>query len=248
MLYVDKRIGSGELAQYLKDLHLPINDEHEYQFGDFHFLGRGDGGEPTPVGIERKALSDFISSMRTKRLPTIQLPGLVQNFTGNVWIVIEGLWSVDYHGGFLTVREGKQWVPLEVAKQQVPYSEFEGMILTLEMRGGVRTRLTTSKHMTAKFIKTLYHWWTVKDADQHTSHLGFHNPVADRAILIPPTLCREWAARLPGIAWTKSGEVARHFGSAYNMALAAETEWTKIKGIGKLMADRAVTKIREYTP
>lgn len=244
MLSIDKRIGSGELAKYLAMLHIPV-EVTDLTYGDMAFLGHGEGGMPIPVGIERKALSDFVSSMRSKRLQVVQLPGLLANYPGNVWIVIEGLWAVDYKGDFLTVREGKQWVPLEVGGQVVPYSEFESMTLTLEMCGGVRVRHTTAKHMTGRFVKTLYHWWTNKDLDQHRSHLGFHDPVPDRALLVPPTLCREWAAKLPGVAWVKSGAVANYYGSAYNMALGTEKDWAKIDGVGKTMANRIVEKIRE---
>ena len=58
-LLIDDRIGSAELAKYLALLKLPI-EMTRLGYGDFAFLGNGEGGVPVPVGIERKTLTDWI--------------------------------------------------------------------------------------------------------------------------------------------------------------------------------------------
>lgn len=247
MLLVDPRVGSGPLLHLFTALHIPT-ELTKLTFADFAFLGLGEGEVPVPVGIERKTLSDFLQSMYNGRLPGHQLPGMLACYQ-DVYLVIEGLWRVDVKTGRVLVPYGKkkgkvQWGDLETGKAYgVTYSELEGMFITLEQKGGVRLRLTGGQQATARFIASVYRWWTQKDWSQHRSHLRFRSEQADRALLTKPTLCREWAARLPGVGWTKSEAVANYFGSCAAMVAATEQEWVQIKGIGMPMAKRIVEAI-----
>ncbi len=122
--------------------------------------------------------------------------------------------------------------------------ELEGMMLTLELKGGVRFRRTIDKLETARFVAGLYHWWTVKGFDAHRSHLRFHSVLADKNLLVPPSYCRLVAAQLPGIGFEKSTAVALHFGSVSAMVQASESAWMGIKGIGKALAGQIVEALQ----
>ncbi len=252
-LLVDKRTGSGELAQYLTALKLPV-EVTTLKFGDMAFLGSFVDEMPVPIGIERKALKDFVSSVISGRLAGHQLQGLLTSYQ-ETWVVIEGDWRIhDQTGHVQTLQwvpvpgkkpKKKQWVDVEThTDHALAYQELEAMFLTLELKGGMRIRRTKDKMETCRFIKGLYHWWTDKGWAQHRSHLRFHSQFADKALLVKPSLCRVVAATLPGVGFEKSGSVALHFGSIAAMVQAPESEWAQVPGIGKTLASRIVAAIQ----
>lgn len=239
-LLVDSRVGSAEFAKMLAQLHIPVDVTH-LEYGDFAFLGRGEGDVPVPVGVERKALPDFVSSVRTGRMAD-QVRGMHACYQA-IWVVVEGVWRPDPHGPSVLVPKGTSWVPFTVGNQVVTYRELEGMFLTHELRAGVHLRRVHSKLDLGKFIGALYHYWTDKGYEQHRSHLAFKTGVTDKALLVPPSLTRQVAACLPGIGWTRSGTVSEHFGSVVQMVTAPVEEWLTIDGVGKIGAKKIVAAL-----
>lgn len=245
MILVDYRSGSVELIPLLQMLKLDV-EKATLPYGDFSFMGNGPGGLPIPVGIERKALRDWIDSFYSGRYPGHQLPGLLDPAQGYkvMYVILEGVWRMNQETGFIQVPGGgkKHWVDLNIGTQSTPknmmWRELESMLVTFEMKGGTMFRKTNNKAETSKFLATLYHWWVGKDWDEHKSHLRFHTETADPQILVKPSLCRQVAATLPGVGWTKSANVAGHFKTVYAMVQASEKDWTQIDGIGKSMAKK----------
>lgn len=241
MIQVDYRIGSGEFEPLLKNLGLTVT-VGTLHCGDFCFLGQGVGGEPVPVGVERKTIKDLLTSSQSGRL-TQQLEAMLLCYQ-DIWVVVEGVYRRG-KSGIVEVPMGKGWEPLTFSEtkvqlnpKQVMYREVESLILTLEERGGARIRKTRSKLETGQFIGDLYHWWTSKSLEDHRSHLRLRTNDADQALLVKPSLCRQVAALLPGIGWKKSGVVSSYFPSVRAMVMAPADEWKKIQGVGKLMAER----------
>jgi ERCC4-type nuclease len=246
VIHVEKRIGSGELAAYLTSLGTPTSLD-SFKYGDFYFLGRGEDDCPVPVGIERKALSDFIDSTMSGRL-TKQLTGMLSVYK-DLWIVVEGVWRTN-QSGVIEVPKGKKngktvWAPYQLGGKMVMYRELEGQLLTFEMKCGLRIRYTNNKEATCRFIAALHHWWTSKEWDQHRSHLRFHSESADTALLMKPTLKARVAKELPGIGWEKAKSVALHFPNVDAMLQASEAEWAEVEGIGKTIAKRIVVALKE---
>lgn len=245
-LQVDPRIGSGEFKDVLLDMKLPV-EVTPLAFGDMAFLGTGPEGCPVPVGIERKAIKDFINSCRSERLQGHQLPGLHQCYQ-SVWIVIEGAWKVDWKTGNILVPAGyKKWGPLELGSV-VHGSEWFGRIMTLRLKAGVHIEHTDGKLGTARFIKRLYEWWE-KGWDSHGSHLGFPE-LSDAAMLTsydrsnPRHLVRLFAKEMKLIGWEKSGNVMAAFKTPLDMAQATVQQWSAIPGIGKILAHRLVKSLQ----
>lgn len=248
MITVDPRIGSGELAKFLAMIKLPIEVE-PLHYGDFAFLGQGEGGVPVPVGVERKALSDWVSSFYSGRFAGHQLPGLL-NCYRVVYVVIEGVWRVDIQTGLVMVPKGQQgkkvqWEPLEAGKSAgLLYRDLEEQFLTFENKGGVLFRRTGNKPETCRFINALYHWWTDKGWEDHKSHLRFRTVEADKAILIPldpanpKHLVRLMCKELKLVGWEKAREIADRFPTMEDALAATPKEWEGIPGIGKLLAGR----------
>ena len=251
MIRVAKDKGSIELLPLLQKLGAPV-EKANLHFADFAFQGEGTDGEPIPIGVERKTLSDFVSSILNGRLPGHQLPGMLKCYQ-EIWIVLEGEWRISTYTGHVQVvkwaktlsgKPIRKWVDIETGlAYALGYQELEGMMLTLELKGGVRLRRTRDQEETCRFLLALFHWWTDKSLSAHRSHLRFHSAFADKALLVKPSLCRRVAAELPGIGFSKSGPVAEHFGSVAAMAEACEQEWEQIPGIGSGIARRVVEAI-----
>lgn len=245
MIVVDPRIGSGELLPLIKAYNVPCS-LGELSYGDFGFCGYGPGGSPVTVGIERKTLGDFVSSTMTGRFAGHQLPGLLDPNMGyqDCWLIVEGVWRAG-DTGLLEVPAGfKKWKPVSYGSKAFMYKEFESLVLTLEMKAGLRTRYTRTPESTALFLVTLYRWWTDKSLEQHKSHLRFRSQEADTSLLVKPSLARLVAKEFPGVGWERSGQVAGRFPTVYDMVQASEQEWQEVPGIGKTLALRIWSALR----
>lgn len=227
----------------LSMLKLPVQVT-DLGFGDFAFLGQGEGGIPVPVGVERKALKDWIASFYTGRFAGHQLPGLLKSYQV-VYVVLEGVWRMDHSTGLVITPQGKKWADLDIGGGKgIMYTELEHQLVTFESKGGVLFRRTGNKMETCKFINALYHWWNDKAWEEHRSHLRFKTLDADKQLLVKPSLCRQVAATLPGVGWVKSGAVATKFKSVYSMVQATEKDWVTIEGIGKPMAQKIMAALK----
>lgn len=250
MLLVDYRSGSVELIPLLEMLKLDVQ-KGTLAYGDFSFIGNGLGGQPIPIGVERKALRDWIDSFYSGRFPGHQLPGLLDPVHGYrvMYVILEGVWRMHQETGLIQIPGGgkKHWVDLNIGTQSTPkgmmWRELESMLITFEMKGGTMFRKTGNKAETAKFLATLYHWWVGKEWDDHKSHLRFHTSTVDPQVLVKPSLCRQVAATLPGVGWTKSAAVAGQFKTVCAMVQASEKDWCAIDGIGKTMAKKIMASL-----
>ncbi len=65
-LLVDGAVGSVEFIAPLVHMGLPAVKAH-LEFGDFRFVGRGEGGVPLHIGVEYKKLGELVGSLRTGR-------------------------------------------------------------------------------------------------------------------------------------------------------------------------------------
>jgi len=240
MILVDPRVGSGDLEPVLKSHGYPV-DLCPLDFADCAFVGNGPGGKPVGVGIELKKLKDMLSCITTGRFSGHQLPGLVQNYD-EVWLIVEGIYRPNPKDGVLETLSGRSWEPLRLGARSWVYRDFEAYLTTIEIKGGVRLRRTTSRDETARVVGSLYSWWVNSDFDEHRSHLTF-NRARDTALLSPPSLKHEIAACLPGLGYMKGGAAAGHFGSVTAMILADEREWQRVPGIGKGLAKKIVEAV-----
>lgn len=246
MLYIDDRKGSGEFYALAQTRYpsLPLTLCH-LPYADFALMGQGPEGSVVPVGVERKTLPDLIDSTYSGRFAGHQLPGLLDPQQGykDVWLVVEGVYRANGLGQ-LVMPHGKGWVPVGYGSKTFMYTELESLLLTLEVKGGLRVRQTRSQYDTLDFLWALHHWWTDKTMEQHRSHLRFRTLEADPGLLIKPSLLRQVAALLPGIGWNKSGHVSGHFKTIYDMVQADAKQWQAIPGIGKVLAERIWRQLR----
>jgi ERCC4-type nuclease len=240
VLFIDDRVGSKDLLRPLQLFGVPA-ELMRLEFGDFALIGRGENGTPVHVGIELKETRDLLKSLHSGRFAGHQLQGLLTTYD-RVWLLTEGIWRASDEGVLETFQGG--WKPVSAGPRRVMAREIETWILSLAIRGGIAHHHCSTRADTIRWLSVLYHWWSDKDMDQHKSHLAFHQPDLDRALLETPSLARRVAKELPGIGWEKSRAVEDHFrGSVRRMACAPMQEWTQIPGIGKGIASKVVAEL-----
>lgn len=238
-ILVDPRIGSGDLVPELRALGCPV-ESVSLDFADCAFVGNGPGGEPVLVGIELKRTDDILACITSARFSGHQLPGLVQTYN-EVYLVIEGIYRPNPKDGVLEVRHGKDWKPVTIGNRSWLCKDFEAFLTTVEIRGGVRLRRTSSRNETARVVSNLYKWWMCEYED-HTAHLAIHRS-RDTALLTKPSLRFQIANVLPGLGYVKAGMAAGHFPSVKTMIMASPNEWARLPGIGKKIANDIVDAV-----
>lgn len=239
MITIDSRVGSKELIGHFAK---GVAQLGHLEFADASFLGMKDGSVVC-IGVERKALSDLLSSMQTGRFAAVQLPGLKACYN-TVYVIVEGVYKVHQNGSILVPRGGT-WVNFHLGRRQFTSRELDGFITSL-LEAGIRVRETHTLHQTGMLIYNLYRWY---QKESHHSLLAMHkhrfpDDDAGGVILQPPSLMRRIAAELPGIGWKRSMDVSKHFGSVEKMINADEKEWARVTGIGKGIAKKVVNDIR----
>lgn len=240
MILVDKRVGSGDLINVFTRGSAQLTT---LEYGDCAFLGIGPEGVPVRVGIEIKALGDAAQSIRSGRFAGHQLPGLLAQYD-RVYVVLEGAYRPGPEGELETFTKG-HWQTGSWGGCGWMYNELDGWINTVSIIAGVTVKRTMSRRETAAVISGLHYWWTNKSYEKHRSHVGFDE--SGRPTLLKPGLVRRVAAELPLVGWERSSAVADEFASVLAMALADESAWLKIKGIGKVIAHKVVEAIRGNT-
>lgn len=242
-MYVDRRVGSSDLYPLLQRQGAPV-ELTSMTFGDAHFLGLGEHGEPIPIGVERKRLNDLLSSLMSGRLNGHQLPGLLNTYKFS-WLVVEGSYKVDEEGTLLVPRKGG-WLPMSHGRQRFQAAALESWLLTVALRGGIRVMHTRNDEHTARWLHALYQWWS-KPWEKHTGHLALDEaiPERDAMILTGTTLVQKVAAQLPGVGYTRARAVSKAFPTILSMACAPVQQWRAIPGIGNGIASQVVKVIQE---
>jgi ERCC4-type nuclease len=262
MIYVDSRAGSKELAPLLASRGLPVNLTR-MDFADVAFLGTGPDGEPVSVGVEVKQIRDVLQCICDGRFAGHQLPGLVQAYD-QVWLLVEGLWRANAKTGMLEYRKKRgEWAECSVGQRRFMYRDLVSWMLTIEIKGGIRSVIVSEWNEATTWLSALYGWWTTNGGwESHKSHLAFHDgtrhgapfrrerasrmvaSMSDRALLTRPTLCRMVAAQLPGVGWTKSQPIAKRFPTVEELALATPDELMELEGIGPKLATGIFESLR----
>ncbi len=242
MILLDERVGSRECLDGLRRLGADAEIAGRLD-ADFQFTGNGEHGDIL-IGIEKKTISEFLTSIRTRRLAGAQV-GPMQLTYDIRYLVIEGIWRRGRDNGIVEVLNGK-W---EAARGAFRYAEVQGFIASIEEFAGLRVWRTADEHETAAAVVDRYTWWQ-KEWDEHKLARTIYAPVAarpkqgTRASLFhsKPTLLECWLAQLPRID-ARAYELAKYFESAGMLAQASIKDWIRIPGIGRKTADQIVDAI-----
>lgn len=241
MLQIDNRVGSKELAP-LFSLRTP-HELTRLEYADYAFLGNGPGEIPTLIGVERKALTDLLSSMTTGRLSGHQMIGLLSAYEC-VYILVEGIWRSDRYGILESFKHGK-WEPMSMGTRHFMAKEVTNYLNTLAILGGVKIWQTANQVQSAQWLESIYSWWQ-KPWKDHTSHLQFcRTPAPGTAVsLTRPSIMHLMIKELPGIGWKKGKAIAERFPTMWDLITAPEEDIRKVPGISKTLAYRILTLLK----
>ena len=231
MILVDPRKGSGsadsrhdvELMQYLKGRGVPVElSRSELPAGDMCFEGNGPDGV-FMVGVERKRLSDMMTSIRDERLSGHQIIEL-QNMYKRYYLIIEGIYRENPTDGILEVPRNGKWVPMTLGSQTFMASRLERFVNTLEEFTGIRPRWSNGPMATASIVLNLWHTWNDKEYHEHHAHQG--STLATHVeILKPWSYCRRVARELTGVGNQMSAAIEQYFQGSAPLMMNAPMEW-----------------------
>lgn len=244
MIVLDPRIGSGELLSYFKPYDVEVKVKQLY-CGDCMWWGSGPSG-PERIGVERKGLSDLVSSMRSNRLSGFQLPKLLA-FYNWTYLLIEGVYRCG-EGEVVEIRSGgrsrmgrgsgSNWTALRINGKPILYREVDHYLATLQHRCGLNVCWAKDKEQTVAWIVSRYKWWE-KEWGKHDAHEAIYAPYdhiipARRGSLTLKEVgpIEMVAAQLPGVA-KKAYEFRKVFKSARMVANADVGQLQRVEGIGK---------------
>lgn len=240
MIYIDDREGSKELyGRFLKKYPQALV---RLEYADVMFEGLGPAGR-VDVGVERKVITDLLSSISTGRLTGHQLPGMAKDYYKS-YLIVEGKWKAGGDGVIEILRKGR-WESIQHGRR-FKYMEVMAYLNSLTMLGGIGVWFTGNMAETIATIQALFGWWQ-KDWEQHKSHLEMHKPAPPTAFLNPdgPSLLRRMAMELPGIGWERTKQVEVAFPTIVDMVNATQEEWEGVGGIGKVIARTVYEALRK---
>jgi len=242
MIQIDNRIGSKELHLLFKPYRIP-SELTRLEFGDLSWIGNGPDDHPVFIGIERKRLKDFLSSMESGRLSGHQLIGM-QNAYHYSYIAIEGIWRGGKDGVIEIPIRGRKWVPLELGSRKFTVSMVDNFTNSISIMLGIPCIFTSKIERTVQWCANCYRWWTGKKWEQHKS------VSAKKSNRLPiglsgkkPPLVARVVMELNGIGADKAMKIAKEFDTIQQLLNSDVNQLIKINGIGKSTAERILMEL-----
>lgn len=224
MILVDSRVGSKGLYPYFPKgrARLLSLDYADFAIDTDMWL----------VGVERKTIGDFVSSMESGRLCDHQIPGMAESYE-DFYILLEGTVKKDKYGE-ATIR-GRN----VRGDMSTPYNKVVNMITTITTKAHIKVIQSLTPQDTVDRLLALEDWW--HNYDNHHSHQRTY----DDMMFSRTSIKHKIAARLPGIGHKRASTVDSKFNSIYGMITAHQKEWESIEGIGRKTAEKVITTIRQ---
>lgn len=241
-MLIDNRVGSKELSPYID--HGIKQSLTRLQYADVSFMGNGsdDQGSLLNIGIERKTITDLISSIESGRLSGHQLGGLINSYH-YVYLLVEGLWQSNPQTGILEIYKARKWRQFDYGRPHMG-AEINNYLNTLAVKCNVKIWRTSDIRQSGRWLSDLYIWWQ-KSWDNHKAHQQGHLEVEPILQLTPTTPMQNMLkAGIRNLGWKKALAVSEHFPTMLDLALADEKVLTTIPGIGKIQAKKILQIIR----
>lgn len=183
----------------------PTSPECEKIGSDFLF--------PSPhglIGIQRKAVSDLVSSLRDRRLPReiVQMEGLDHAF-----LIVEGDWDWDWEG--ISRRTG------------YTLSEYRGLVMSMQIIHGIHVLTTDSIEETAETLRHMEVWFSKKE---HGSLLRMPKAKVAAELHI--------LQYFDGISLTRAKAIYDWFGRVPLQWTVTRKAMQDVPGLGKVTVDK----------
>jgi ERCC4-type nuclease len=244
MILIDDRVGSKELYP-----HIPSAIPHQLtrlDFGDACWMGNGPNGVNTQwIGVERKRLSDMLSSMRSGRLANHQLPGMAAAYHHS-YVVVEGIWR-DGDNGLIEVYKGRGrgWEPLALGSERFTVSSMDNFANTLTCMLNATVVYTRSLERTGRWMCNIYRWWTSKKWEQHRSCRGkVCHPLPVVGCGKAPLVAR-MVMEMRGVGVDRAMKIAKVFPTMADLCVASVDQIMTVPGVGRTTAQGVWEQIRK---
>lgn len=239
-IYVDDRAGSDSLIKLFPQ---DLVEVCRLDSADVMFFGAGRGGEQVAVGIEFKSLDDVLKCICDGRFAGKQNIRMAEEYDER-WLLVEDETRIgvdDQLQAYRRVKGQYRWVDARCGNRYFKWADYEAWIATMTYKTGLKVRQVKDRRETKHWVMTQYRWWQ-GGWDKHKS-----DQVRDqsgRPSLVKASALREFAATLPGVGWGKAANVEKYFISIHDAVNAHNSDWEKVEGIGRIMAERIVEVIR----
>lgn len=226
MIYIDDRIGSAEIAQYLP---IKLRTVTHMDYGDGWWFGKGPDG-PCPIGFERKTIGDLVACIQNGRLSGHQLIGLVNNYSYR-YIIVEGKLNIHKSGDLYLSKH-----------RRVPARDIFNYLNTLQQICRVDWIHTNNLQATANWILYTYRWWQ-KDWDKHHAHKQFFHSPPPKVFLFRPTFLTRVLKEFKGVSWERAQALAARFQTLRNLCNATVEDLKEVDGVGSTIAASIISEI-----
>lgn len=248
---LDPRAGSVTLQSHIPSRFKVVSCYLDS--GDAAFIGHGPHGL-VECGIEVKHLGDLLQSMEDGRLPAGQIMRMREQYDYlflllhdrirsdmrghlQVWLPKERR-STEHKYDAPQYDRGRWVDAIYGRKQRLMWSDFWKWITSLSVCGGVRLLCAGSNQEAGEMIGACYEWFS-KPWSEHKTFAVFDQSHAPT--LLRPSITMEVAhALVGGVGWEKAMAAAEQFKTPRKLINAKVSEWVKVSGIGKVLAERAV--------
>jgi len=244
VIWLDPRVGSGELLPYFKAYDVEVEVE-QLEYGDACWWGEGHRGLCL-VGVERKVIGDLVSSMRSNRLSGHQLPGLLESYY-HTYLIVEGIWQAGVSGEVEVITSGGKWVPLRLGSRAVLFREVDHYLATMEHKVGLTVMRSANRGQTVAIIASRWRWWQ-KEWTKHDSNEAVYSPYEEERRTRRASFTQRRAgpvelvaSQFPGIS-KKAWEFGKRFKSVSELVSATEKDFCELDGVGK----KGAKKIYEW--
>jgi len=236
VIYVDNRTGSKELHHLFPKGTAKLT---HLEYADFAFTGHHKNGDVL-VGIERKRIGDFISSMCTGRLSGKQLIGLLNSYH-YLYLIIEGIFRANPQNGLLEIWRKGGWREYRAGRRRFMARDIWVFMNTIQVVCGLHCYHCSRETDTVQYIMALHHWWD-KEYDEHRSHLQPDN--SGHVRLFKQSVVRRVASQLDGIGWEKAKMIDQQFDTVEALVNALPSELEAIEGIGEVLSTSIIKQLR----
>jgi ERCC4-type nuclease len=239
MIFIDDRIGSKELAPYLsKGIRHQLT---RLQSADAAWMGNGPNGPNTAfIGVERKRLRDFLSSIETGRLTGHQLIGMANSYH-YLYLVVEGIWREGHSGLIETPRAKGKWEPLDLGSRRFTVSTLDNFSNSIAIFLNVIVVFSPSLARTGAWISNTYRWWTSKQWSQHKACQKKHCvPMPILASGEKQSLVVRVLVEFTGVGPDKAAKIGAAAGSLRGFMAMGVDDLMAVDGVGKVMANRII--------
>lgn len=255
MIIADPRAGSREFITAIQSYGCEAAVSGIELASDFEWQGNGPDGL-MQCGVERKSISDLLTSIRDRRLAGAQIGHMIRACPVR-YLLVEGLWRRGQDGMVETGRTvnvsqtvskiygvyQSEVIRWQQARGSHNWEGIQHSLASICQQGGFLLIQTRDEGETAAWLAAEHDWWQ-KPWEAHMTSKSLYVPEVQRGAREAASglwrgkkanVREAWLHALPGIG-SKAVRLAENFRAPEDIAALSEKGWLALDGIGKVGA------------